>query len=180
MVVTSVDNFQRTIDLGFTKQGFKARQRRKVMEQMAAGDDLLYYVTGVQVFAATARITSDGYEDHELIWTSKPGEDYPWRVEVRADRVLVEEDWIPTSEIAPGLEYVQKWPAEHWKLAFQGNLHRIPDADFATVRAAIAGGRRRSIRPTAATAKKATAKKATAKKATAKKATAKKATAKKR
>ena len=104
IVVTSTDNFQRTIDLGFTKQGFKARQRKKVMEQMAAGDDLLYYVTGVQVFAATARITSDGFEEHELIWTSKPGEDYPWRVEVRPDRVLVEEDWIPTSEIAPGLE----------------------------------------------------------------------------
>ena len=146
MVVTSADNFQRTIDLGFTKQGFKARQRKKVMEQMEPGDDLLYYVTGVQVFAATARITSAGFEEHELIWTSKPGEDYPWRVEVRPDRVLVDEDWIPTSEIAPGLEYVQKWPAEHWKLAFQGNLHRIPDEDFATVRAALAGGRRLAIR----------------------------------
>ena len=145
MVVTSIDNFQRTIDLGFSKQGFKARQRRKVMEQMEAGDDLLYYVTGVQVFAATARITSAGFEEHELIWTSKPGEDYPWRVEVRPDRVLVEEDWIPTSEIAPGLEYVQKWPAAHWKLAFQGNLHRIPDHDFATVRDALAGGRRLAI-----------------------------------
>ncbi len=145
MVVTSVDNFQRTIDLGFSKQGFKARQRKKVMEQMEAGDDLLYYVTGVQVFAATARITSAGFEEHELIWTSKPGEDYPWRVEVRPDRVLVEEDWIPTSEIAPGLEYVQKWPAAHWKLAFQGNLHRIPDHDFATVRDALAGGKRLAI-----------------------------------
>lgn len=145
MVVTSIDNFQRTIDLGFSKQGFKARQRKKVMEQMEAGDDLLYYVTGVQVFAATARITSGGFEEHELIWTSKPGEDYPWRVEVRPDRVLVEEDWIPTSEIAPGLEYVQKWPAAHWKLAFQGNLHRIPDHDFATVRDALAGGKRLAI-----------------------------------
>ena len=168
MVVTSADNFQRTIDLGFVKQGFKARQRKKVMEQMEPGDDLLYYVTGVQVFAATARITSVGFEEHELIWTSKPGEDYPWRVEVRPDRVVVERDWIPTSEIAPGLEYVQKWPAEHWKLAFQGNLHRIPDEDFATVRAALMGGRRLAIPAERATAKKATAKKATAKKATAK------------
>ena len=90
MVVTSTDNFQRTIDLGFTVQGFKARQRKKVMERMGPGDDLLYYVTGVQVFAATARITSEGFEDHELIWTSKPGEDYPWRVEVTPDRVLAE------------------------------------------------------------------------------------------
>jgi hypothetical protein len=145
MVVTSTDNFQRTIDLGFTVQGFKARQRKKVMERMAPGDDLLYYVTGVQVFAATARITSEGFEDHELIWTSKPGEDYPWRVEVTPDRVLAESSWVPTEVIAPGLEYVQKWPAEHWKLAFQGNLHLIPDTDFATVRRAMARGRRAEI-----------------------------------
>jgi hypothetical protein len=33
---------------------------------------------------------------------------------------------------------MKKWPAEHWKLAFQGNLHRIPDEDFDTLRRAIA------------------------------------------
>ncbi len=139
MVVTSADNYQRTIDLGFIKQGFKSRQRRRVMENMKPGDNLLYYVTAVQVFAATATITSEGFEEHELIWLSKPGEDYPWRVEVKADRVPAEEDWIPTHMHGPGLEYMQKWPAKHWKLAFQGNLHQIPDADFATIRQALAG-----------------------------------------
>ena len=139
MVVTSADNYQRTIDLGFVKQGFKSRQRRRVMENMKPGDNLLYYVTAVQVFAATATITSEGFEEHELIWLSKPGEDYPWRVEVKPDRVPAEEDWIPTHMHGPALEYMQKWPAKHWKLAFQGNLHEIPDADFATVREALAG-----------------------------------------
>ena len=28
--------------------------------------------------------------------------------------------WIPSEAVGPGLVYVQKWPAEHWKLAFQG------------------------------------------------------------
>ena len=41
---------------------------------------------------------------------------------------------MPSEAVGPGLEYVQKWPAEHWKLAFQGNLHLIPDADFETLR----------------------------------------------
>ena len=137
MVVGSPDNFGRTRERGFSVQGFKARQRRKVLEQMQPGDNLVYYVSKAQAFGATATIQSDGYEDHELIWESKPGEDYPWRVQISPDVVLDEPDWIPSDAIGPGLEYVKKWPAEHWKLAFQGNLHRIPDEDFKTLRAAI-------------------------------------------
>ena len=120
MVVTSPDNLGRTRDLGFSLQGFKTRQRRKVLEQMQAGDDLVYYLTKVQAFGATARVESGGYEDHELIWQSKPGEDYPWRVKISPGVVLDETDWVPSEAIGPGLEYVKKWPAEHWKLAFQG------------------------------------------------------------
>ncbi|HZQ78143.1 MAG TPA: EVE domain-containing protein [Acidimicrobiia bacterium] len=141
MVVTSPDNLGRTSDLGFSVQGFKTRQRRKVLEQMAPGDNLVYYVSKVQAFAATARVESDGYEDHELIWQSKPGEDYPWRVKISPGVVAAEADWIPSEAVGPGLAYVQKWPAEHWKLAFQGNLHLIPDADFESLEAALTAAR---------------------------------------
>ena len=111
---------------------------------MQAGDHLVYYVSKAQAFGATARIESAGYEDHELIWQSKPGEDYPWRVTISADVVLDRGDWIPSEAVGPGLVYVHKWPAEHWKLAFQGNLHLIPDADYETLRAALgAAGRRK-------------------------------------
>ena len=143
MVVGSPHNFGRTRDLGFSVQGFKTRQRRKVLEQMRAGDNLVYYVSKAQAFGATARVESDGYEDHELIWQSKPGEYYPWRVKISPGVVLDEGDWIPSEAIGPGLEYVKKWPAEHWKLAFQGNLHLIPDADFEALRAALTEAGRR-------------------------------------
>ena len=33
-------------------------------------------------------------------------------------------------EIALGLEFTKKWPPEHWRLAFQGNLHQVPQEDF--------------------------------------------------
>lgn len=141
MVVGSPDNFARTRALGFAMQGFKTRQRRKVMEQMRPGDNLVYYLSGVQAFAATATIGSEGFEDHEPIWKSKPGEDYPYRVKVTPDIVLDEDQWVPSGAVGPGLVYVQKWPAEHWKLAFQGNLHLIPDEDFATLREALAAAR---------------------------------------
>ena len=102
MVVGSPDNFGRTRELGFSVQGFKSRQRRKVLEQMSPGDNLVYYVSKAQAFGATARIESDGYEDHEVIWQSKPGEDYPWRVKIAPDVVLDEADWIPSEAIGPG------------------------------------------------------------------------------
>lgn len=142
MVVGSPENFARTRELGFSVQGFKTRQRKKVLEQMRPGDNLVYYLSKVQAFGATASIESEGFVDHELIWRSKPGEDYPWRVKISSDIVLDEEEWVPSEAVGPGLVYVQKWPGEHWKLAFQGNLHQIPDEDFATLRRAIATARR--------------------------------------
>jgi hypothetical protein len=144
MVVGSPDNFARTRELGFSMQGFKTRQRRKVLEQMRPGDHLVYYVSRIQAFAATASIESDGFEDHELIWRSKPGEDYPWRVKISPDIVLDEEDWVPSETVGPQLAYVGKWPAEHWKLAFQGNLHHIPDEDYERLRQALASAGQRA------------------------------------
>ena len=138
LVVTSVDNFERTRARDFSVQGFKTRQRKNVMERMQPGDRLAYYLSGVQVFSATATVTSAGFEDHELVWQSKPGEDYPYRVTVEPDLVRDQDGWIPSDVIGPGLEHVQRWPAEHWKLAFRGNLHAIPDADFDALRAALA------------------------------------------
>jgi predicted RNA-binding protein len=142
LVTGSPENFGRTRDLGFSVQGFKSRQRKKVLEQMRPGDGLVYYLSGVQAFGGTVTIESEGYEDHEVIWQSKPGEDYPYRVKISPDVVLEEEQWVPSEVVAPGLAYVQKWPAEHWKLAFQGNLRQIPDEDYAALRQAIAAARK--------------------------------------
>ncbi len=142
LVTGSPENFGRTRDLGFSVQGFKARQRKNVLERMRPGDGLVYYLSGVQAFGGTVTIQSEGYEDHEAIWQSKPGEDYPYRVKISPDVVLEEEQWVPSEVVAPGLSYVQKWPAEHWNLAFQGNLRQIPDEDYAALRQAIAAARK--------------------------------------
>ena len=42
IVVSSVDNFHRTKDLGFTIQGLKSRHRKKA-EQMRPGDKIVTY-----------------------------------------------------------------------------------------------------------------------------------------
>lgn len=146
MIVTSPDNFARTRERGFTVQGIKSRHRKKA-EKMQAGDRVLYYLTGVQSFAGTATITGLYYEDHEPIWQSKPGEDYPWRFPIEADTVLEADQYVPAGELLPALEWVKKWPPEHWHLAFQGNVHILPAADFATIEGTLVTAARQATAP---------------------------------
>ncbi|HET7466664.1 MAG TPA: EVE domain-containing protein [Candidatus Dormibacteraeota bacterium] len=142
MVVSSPDNFRKTREHGFTIQGLKSRHRRRV-ESMRVGDRLLYYVTGRMGFAATVTIASPMYEDHTPIWkTARRDEDYPWRVHIRPDIVLDEADWVPAKELAYRLDYVRKWPPEHWTLAFQGHIHMLNRNDFSVIEDAVASSAR--------------------------------------
>lgn len=140
IIVGSPDNFAKTRELGFTIQGMKSRHRKKA-EQMQPGDKIAYYVTGLKSFAGTATITSPYFESHEPIWKSKDpkkdAEDYPFRVEIKAGRILDDGNFVPAEALARQMEYASKWPAEHWTLAFQGNVHNIPAGDFRLIEAAI-------------------------------------------
>jgi hypothetical protein len=130
MVVSSPDNFRKTREHGFTVQGLKSRHRKRA-EAMRSGDRILYYVTGRMAFAGTVTLTSSMFEDHSHLWrSSRREEDYPWRVHLRPDHVLDEAEWVPAKELAYRLEYVRKWPPEHWTLAFQGHVHQLPQKDF--------------------------------------------------
>jgi len=142
ILVSSVDNWRKTVERDFTIQGMKSRHRKKA-EQMHAGDKIVYYVTGLKAFAGIATITSDYFEDHEPIWASgnakRAGEDYPFRVHIAPDLALPEADFVPAEPIARQMVYASKWPAANWTLAFQGNVHLIPEGDYALIRAAIEG-----------------------------------------
>ena len=130
MVASSLENFHTTCSLNFTMQGMMSRERRKA-QRMEPGDRLVYYITGVQRFGATATVTSKCMEDHKPVWKSEGrGDDFPWRVNIRADAVLEDDQLLDAREIGPRMEYVKKWPPEHWPLAFLGNLHILPKSDF--------------------------------------------------
>jgi hypothetical protein len=130
MLVSSPENYRRTVEHGFTVQGVKSRHRKRA-ETMRSGDRLLFYVTGRMGFAATCTLTSGMFEERTHIWrTARREEDYPWRFGIRPDHVLDEQDWVQAKELAYRLEYVRKWPPEHWTLALQGHLHQLPQKDF--------------------------------------------------
>jgi len=138
MIVTSPANFLSTARLEFTVQGMKSRHRKKAMN-MAPGDALIYYLTGVAAFAAAAEIASAYFEDRSRIWSApgKPDEEYPWRVRLRNVIVPSERGRVAAVDLKERLAYVRKWPDPHWKLAFQGNVHLIPDDDARLVRASL-------------------------------------------
>jgi hypothetical protein len=71
------------------------------------------------------------FEDRSPVWPGKPGraDAYPWRFETEPEIVLDEDRWVDAEELKGRLEHIRKWPAEHWKLAFQGQLRTVSDAD---------------------------------------------------
>src|SRR5437763_10500662 len=108
MIVSSLENYRKTQERGFTVQGIKTRHRKRA-ETMRAGDRLLYYVTGRMVFTATCTLTSGMFEEHTHVWRSaRRDEDYPWRIRIKPDCALEETAWVPAEDLAYRLECVRK------------------------------------------------------------------------
>lgn len=135
MLVSSLQNWHITTERGFTVQGVKARHRRKA-ERMRPGDKFIYYCTGEAAFAGITTVMSEVYEDHTRIWDGgrKTDEVYPYRFAIEADLALDDADLVPAEPLARQMTYAAKWPPEHWTLAFQGNVHNIPESDYALIR----------------------------------------------
>jgi len=137
----SVENFRINVERGFDVIGFKERRRNQALE-FEPGDEVVFYVTGVQAFGGIARVRSQMFEDREPIWPQgkkKAPEDYPWRVEAEPVLVLAEEDFVPAESLLGELEHLGKWPAEHWHLAFQGQLRTISSGDAALLEERMRG-----------------------------------------
>jgi predicted RNA-binding protein len=129
-------NFRINVERGFDPIGFKERRRNQAAE-FDPGDEIVFYVTGVQAFGGIARVRSEMFEDRTPIWPQgrkKHPEDYPWRVSAEPVAVLDEGSFVPAESLLGELEHLRKWPAEHWHLAFQGQLRTVSEADAKLLR----------------------------------------------
>ena len=126
----SPDNYAATAGRGFTVIGLKERNRNRALE-IEPGDRIVLYLTKVMRFAAAITVTGELYEDRERIWPGKPGnpDPYPWRFATEPELVLEEARFVPAEELKDDLEHIRKWPPEHWKLAFQGQIRTISEHD---------------------------------------------------
>lgn len=132
MINSNPHNFNITRRLGFTAQGLKAEYRRKV-QRVEPGDRIIYYLTGIRAFAATATVTASYTETEPgaaTPWRPEGRTGWPYRIGIKPDVVLDESQYIPAGLLAYRLEYIRKWPPEDWPLAFQGNLHLLSKNDF--------------------------------------------------
>ena len=130
ILTASPENIAATRERGFRVIGLKEGRRRQALE-VEPGDVIVLYATKVMRFAGAIRVTGELYEDRTPVWPGKPGkaDAYPWRFPTEPVVVLDEDAWVPAEDLKDALEHVRRWPAEHWKLAFQGQVRTVSEAD---------------------------------------------------
>lgn len=130
ILTASVDNHAATRAHGFSIIGLKERKRPTAL-QISEGDRFVLYLTKVMAFAGSIRITGELFEDRAKLWPGKPGkaDAYPWRFPCEPEVVLDEELWLPAEDFVDSLQHIAKWPREHWKLAFQGQMRPVTEHD---------------------------------------------------
>lgn len=130
ILTASSENHEATKAHGFEVIGIKERNRARAL-QIEPGDRIVLYLTKLMSFAGSIKVTGEMYEDRKKLWPGKPGkaDAYPWRFATEPEIVLEEDEWVPAEELARKLEHIKKWPAEHWKLAFQGQLRTVSEKD---------------------------------------------------
>lgn len=147
MLVGTPENWDIMQKNGSNLCAMKAR-RKNYAQQVKPGDKVVFYLTKVQSFAGAAEFSSTFTEDHSKLFVSenkephsakatRGEEDYPWRFKIKPEVMLPKEKSIPAETLKDKLQYVQKWPAQHWKLAFQGNVHVILEADYHKIKEAL-------------------------------------------
>jgi hypothetical protein len=126
----SPENYAATREHGYRVIGLKERNRNRALE-VVPGDRIVLYLTRVMAFAASIRVTGELYEDRTRIWPGKPGkaDPYPWRFATAPELVLPEQAWVRAETLVDELEHIGKWPREHWKLAFQGQMRVVSEHD---------------------------------------------------
>lgn len=130
LLVSSPDNFETSRARGFDISGMKTRWR-KAAGEVQVGDTVFFYLTGVKSIGGEAVVTGPAYEDYEKIWEStKPDEVYPHRFSIEISKVRPKGDYLKVEDFLDQYEYARRWPVKNWTLAFQGNVHRLGDADY--------------------------------------------------
>gem|GEM_PF-328884 len=139
LIISSKQNFEITRDLGWTIQGLKNRHRKKAL-LIEPGDQLFYYITGIQKLAGSVTIKSFVMEGQDKIWVNlgkDPNEVYPWRFEISPHTILPESLWLPMEAFSKRLLHFRKWPEKNWRLGLQGQIHGLRDEDTTTLSQAL-------------------------------------------
>lgn len=130
LLVSTPENFEISRERGFDLAGMKRRHEKKA-QRVRLGDKVVFYLTGHMAIGGIAEARSAYFVSEEPIWRSeKRGETYPYRFKTVPELILPAGRLLPVAEWVHEMQYVKKWPPEHWRLAFQGNVHLLPEEDY--------------------------------------------------
>ena len=138
LLVSSPDNFETSRKRGFDIAGMKSRHRKKA-ETVKPGDTVFFYLVGVKAIGGLAEVTGTYFTDENHIWDSrKEAEEYPFRFPIKPLAIIsAPADFVPVEDLVDALDYPKRWPRAHWTLAFQGNVHKLNEADFNILAGAV-------------------------------------------
>lgn len=132
ILVTHPNNFEIMKDKNMAAMKAKRKSFALAVEP---GDKVVFYLTKIGKFGGVAEFTSRARNETSKIFTEeKVGEVHPWRFDVEFERKFSPEGYKDSEIFKDKLKYLKKWPAKHWKLGFQGNVHEIGKEDYETLR----------------------------------------------
>jgi hypothetical protein len=136
----SQENYAATEEHAYKIIGLKERRHKQALD-IEPGDRIIFYLTKVMAFAGSITVKSEMFEDRKPIWPGKPGkaDPYPWRFDTEPELILKKEQWLPAETVKDELDHIKKWPSEHWKLAFQGQIREISQKDAKLLMAEMGG-----------------------------------------
>lgn len=141
LVTISEDNFQ--IALGKELIGVSHR-RRKLLEEMKEGDNITFYISkkrvgrggprsSVSEFAGLAQVVGPVFLSEERIWHSKGEETFPYQRKIKFSSSVAR---AKASEICHSLEFIKN--QDYWMLYLLTVIRKISDADYETIKRALA------------------------------------------
>lgn len=138
ILTSSPENHAATEKRGFSVIGLKERNLARA-RQVKPDDRFVLYLTREMTFAGSIIIVGEMFEDRTPVWPGKPPNPdiYPWRFDTEAEVVPAPGNRVPAEVLRRDLNHVRKWPPEHWRLAFQGQIRAVDDEDTETLLGAL-------------------------------------------
>ncbi len=119
-----------TRQIGYSLFGMGPRYKKRA-ERMRPNDRAIFYSKKLRSWTASATITSNFYVDESIVWKPEvKAKEFKYRVKLKPDYILGEDQYLDGLQVGPSLEYVKRWAPEDWPLAFFDRLHLLPQRDF--------------------------------------------------
>ena len=119
-----------TRQIGYSLFGMGPRYKKRA-ERMQPNDRAIFYSRNLRSWTASATITSKFYVDESIVWKPEgKAKEFKYRVTLKPDYILSEDQYLDGLQVGPSLEYVKRWAPEDWPLAFFERLHLLPQRDF--------------------------------------------------